>query len=177
MLSGAGSGGTPAINGNAVSGCQQPASLIFGGCATWYKSSPLAAIKAQAANASVTYLDGTDANAAASAAAQADVAIVFATQWEGEGFDLQSLSLPNNVVDPYNQSYDQNALITAVAAKAKRVVVVLENGSPVLMPWIGNVNAVLESWRIVVIGALKGKLSDPLAVIFQSVLRPGLETR
>ncbi|MGF6674479.1 beta-glucosidase [Paraburkholderia tuberum] len=146
VLSGAGSGGTPAINGNAVSGCQQPASLIFGGCATWYKSSPLAAIKAQAANASVTYLDGTDANAAASAAAQADVAIVFATQWEGEGFDLQSLSLPNNVVDPYNQSYDQNALITAVAAKAKRVVVVLENGSPVLMPWIGNVNAVLESW-------------------------------
>jgi beta-glucosidase len=36
--------------------------------------------------------------------------------------------------------------IAAVAAKAKRVVVVLENGSPVLMPWIDNVHAVLEAW-------------------------------
>jgi len=147
VLSGGGSGGTPAANDNAVSGCQNPPGpLTIAQCATWYKSSPLAAIKAYTPNASVTYFDGTDANAAASAAAQADVAIVFATQWESEGFDLSSLGLPGNKADPYNETYDQNAMIAAVAAKAKRVIVVLENGSPVLMPWLGNVNAVLEAW-------------------------------
>ena len=146
VLSGGGSGAVPAIDGNAVADCQAPAGTLFGGCATWYKSAPLAAIQAKAPNAKVSFLDGTDATAAANAAATADVAIVFATQWQSEGLDLTSLSLPDNVADPLNQHYDQNALIAAVAAKAKRVIVVLENGSPVLMPWLGNVHAVLESW-------------------------------
>ncbi|UOB54780.1 glycoside hydrolase family 3 C-terminal domain-containing protein [Burkholderia pyrrocinia] len=146
VLSGGGSGAVPAIDGNAVTTCQQPADTLFGGCATWYKSAPLAAIRAKAPNASVSYLDGTDANAAASAAAQADVAIVFATQWQTEGLDLASLSLPDAKADPYNQQYDQNALIAAVAAKAKRTIVVLENGSPVLMPWLANVHGVLDAW-------------------------------
>ncbi|WP_343727574.1 glycoside hydrolase family 3 C-terminal domain-containing protein [Burkholderia seminalis] len=146
VLSGGGSGAVPAIDGNAVTTCEQPAGTLFGGCATWYKSAPLAAIRAKAPNASVSYLDGTDANAAAAAAAQADVAIVFATQWQTEGLDLASLSLPDAKADPYNQQYDQNALIAAVAAKAKRVVVVLENGSPVLMPWLANVHGVLDAW-------------------------------
>ncbi|MEO6853723.1 MAG: glycoside hydrolase family 3 C-terminal domain-containing protein, partial [Rhodoferax sp.] len=84
--------------------------------------------------------------AAATAAAAADVAIVFATQWQTEGADLPNLSLPNNAADPANQAYDQNALITAVAAVAKRSVVVLETGTAVTMPWLGNVNAVMEAW-------------------------------
>ncbi|KAG8152216.1 glycoside hydrolase family 3 C-terminal domain-containing protein [Burkholderia catarinensis] len=146
VLSGGGSGAVPAIDGNAVTTCQQPPDTLFGGCATWYKSAPLAAIRAKAPNASVSYLDGTDASAAATAAAQADVAIVFATQWQTEGLDLASLSLPDAKADPYNQQYDQNALIAAVAAKAKRVIVVLENGSPVLMPWLANVHGVLDAW-------------------------------
>jgi beta-glucosidase len=145
VLSGGGSGAVPAAAGNAVSGCQSASPLITS-CATWYKSSPLAAIKAKAPSATVTYFDGTNSAAAATAAASADVAIVFATQWETEGTDLTSLSLPDNTVDPSNQSYDQNALISAVAAKARRVIVVLENGSPVLMPWLGNVHGVLETW-------------------------------
>ena len=145
VLSGGGSGAVPAAAGNAVSGCVS-ASALLSTCATWYKSAPLAAIKAKAPNATVTFYDGTNATAAATAAASADVAIVFATQWETEGADLSSLSLPSNTTDSYNESYDQNALITAVAAQAKRVIIVLENGSPVLMPWISNVHGVLESW-------------------------------
>jgi beta-glucosidase len=145
VLSGGGSGAVPAAAGNAVSGCVS-ASPLLSTCATWYKSAPLAAIKAKAPNATVTFVDGTNPAAAATAAAKADVAIVFATQWETEGADLPSLSLPSNTTDSFNQTYDQNALITAVAAQAKRVIVVLENGSPVLMPWLGNVHDVLESW-------------------------------
>jgi len=145
VISGGGSGAVPARDGNAVT-CLVPSSGIFSTCATWYKSAPLAAIRAIAPNATVTYLDGSDATAAAAAAAAADVAIVFATQWQTEGTDLSSLSLPNNTTDPANQAYDQNALITAVAAAAKRSVVVLETGSAVTMPWLANVNAVVEAW-------------------------------
>ncbi|CAM2150981.1 beta-glucosidase [Pararobbsia alpina] len=145
VLSGGGSGAVPAAAGNAVSGCQSTSALLSL-CGTWYKSAPLAAIKAKAPSATVTYFDGTDAAAAATAAASADVAIVFATQWETEGVDLSSLALPNATTDSYNENYDQDALITAVAAQARRVIVVLENGSPVLMPWLANVHGVLESW-------------------------------
>jgi beta-glucosidase len=115
-------------------------------CATYYKSAPLDAIRANAPNATVTYLDGSDANAASAAAAAADAAIVFGTQFETEGADLSSLDLPNNTTDPANQAYDQNALIAAVAASAKRSVVVLESGTAVTMPWVDNVHAVLEAW-------------------------------
>ncbi|MEX3981192.1 beta-glucosidase [Paraburkholderia sp. EG287A] len=145
VMSGGGSGGVPAADGNAVSGCQSGNPLLSS-CATWYKSSPYNAIKAKAPQATVTYFDGTNAAAAASGAASADVAIVFATQWESEGTDLANLSLPDNKADPSNQPYDQNALINAVAAKAKRVIVVLENGSPVTMPWLGSVHGVVEAW-------------------------------
>jgi len=145
VLSGGGSGGVPAADGNAVSGCQSGNPLLSS-CATWYKSSPFSAIKAKAPQATVTYLDGTNAAAAASAAANADVAIVFATQWESEGTDLANLSLPDSKADPSNQSYDQNALINAVAARAKRTIIVLENGSPVTMPWLDSVHGVLEAW-------------------------------
>lgn len=145
VISGGGSGAVPAADGNAVSGCQSASPLITT-CATWYKSSPLTAIRSKLPHAAVTFVDGTNAASAAAAASKADVAIVFATQWETEGSDLSSLSLPNAQTDPSNEQYDQNALIAAVAAKAKRVIVVLENGSPVLMPWIENVQGVLESW-------------------------------
>lgn len=145
VISGGGSGAVPARDGNAVT-CLVPGSGLFSTCATWYKSAPLAAIRAIAPNATITYLDGSDATAAATAAAAADVAIVFATQWQTEGQDLPNLSLPNNAADPANQAYDQNALITAVAAAAKRSVVVLETGTAVTMPWLANVNAVVEAW-------------------------------
>ncbi|WP_394836503.1 glycoside hydrolase family 3 C-terminal domain-containing protein [Pendulispora rubella] len=147
VLSGGGAGGVPPVDGNAVTGCQEPPGPVFPPhCATWYKSAPLAAIKAKAPGANLTFLDGNDSTAAAEAAAKAEVAIVFATQWESEGSDLPSLALPDQHADPYNQRYDQNALIEAVAAKAKRLVVVLQTGSPIVMPWLDRAHAVLEVW-------------------------------
>lgn len=148
VISGGGAASTPPRDGNAVD-CLKPGSLNGGhvsACAVWYKSSPLAAIRAKAPGATVTYFDGTDAAAAAAAAANADVAIVFGIQWESEGGDLPSLNLPDNAADPANQAYDQNALIAAVAARAKRSIVVLENGTAVTMPWLSSVNAVLAAW-------------------------------
>ena len=84
----------------------------------------------------VTYISGDDLAAAAAAAKKADVAIVFAYQWESEGMDLKTLDL----------SDDQNKLIEAVAAANPKTIVVLETGSPATMPWIDKVAGVVEAW-------------------------------
>ena len=60
----------------------------------WFPTSPLRAIRAQASNANVQFDSGADPAAAAALAKTADVAIVFAYQWESEGMDFDSLSLP-----------------------------------------------------------------------------------
>jgi beta-glucosidase len=99
-------------------------------------SSPLHAIAAKAPHARVTFTDGEDVDAAASAAKDADVAIVFATAWEIEGHDAEGLSLP----------HDQDRLIAATAAANPRTIVVLETGNPVVMPWHDQVDGILEAW-------------------------------
>ena len=99
--------------------------------------SPLSGITARAGSgATVTSYSGTDPTQAANAAAQAQVAIVFASYPEGEGSDLTSISLPNN----------QDAMIEAVAAANPNTIVVLNTGGPVLMPWLSSVKGVLEAW-------------------------------
>jgi beta-glucosidase len=99
-------------------------------------SSPLAAIKAIAPSATVTFNDGTDPSAAAALAASSNVAIVFESDWESEGMDRVDLSFPSA----------QDALVAAVAAANPHTVVVLENGGAHVMPWLANVSAVLEAW-------------------------------
>ena len=106
---------------------------------TYHNSSPLKAIQAIQAiapGAQISYIDGKDPTAAAAAARDADIAIVFATQWATEAEDNRDIALPDN----------QDALINAVAAVQAKTVVVLESGGPVLMPWIDRVPAVVEAW-------------------------------
>ncbi|WP_260928126.1 beta-glucosidase family protein [Novosphingobium sp. 9] len=103
---------------------------------TWHNSSPLRAIRALAPQADVSYVDGSDPQAAARAAKGADLVLVFATQWRTEAEDVTSLSLPDH----------QDALIETVAAANPHTAVVLETGGPVLMPWLGKVPAVLAAW-------------------------------
>jgi beta-glucosidase len=102
----------------------------------WHPSSPLAAIAGAAPQADIRFHDGEDRAGAAQLAASCDVAIVVANQWTTEFLDAPDLSLP----------HDQDALIAAVAAANARTIVVLETGGPVLMPWLGDVAAVMEAW-------------------------------
>ena len=102
----------------------------------WFPTSPLRAIRAKAPNANVQFDSGADPAAAAALAKTADVAIIFAYQWESEGMDLDSLSLPHH----------QDDLIAKVAAANPRTIVVIESGGPVTMPWVDQVNAILEAW-------------------------------
>ena len=76
---------------------------------------------------------------AVAAAKAAQVAVVFAglpDSYESEGYDREHMALPAC----------QNRLIEAVAAANPDTVVVLYNGSPVEMPWIGKVKGVLEAY-------------------------------
>ncbi|WP_082584749.1 glycoside hydrolase family 3 protein [Caulobacter sp. Root655] len=99
-------------------------------------SSPLRALRKALPDAKVSFDSGYAPEAAVLAAAKADVVIVFATQWQSEGVDSGSLTLANG----------QDALIAAVAKANPNVVVVLETGNPVAMPWLGDVKAVVEAW-------------------------------
>jgi beta-glucosidase len=101
----------------------------------WFPTSPLRSIRAKVPSANVQYNSGADPSSAAALAKTADVAIVFAYQWEGEDMDLDSLSLPEN----------QDALIATVAAANPHTIVVLETGGPVTMPWANQVSAILEA--------------------------------
>jgi beta-glucosidase len=132
VLAGSGSSLVYPVGGNAVPGIK-PTS--WPGPVMYYPNAPLDALRRQAPGATVRFASGGDPKAAAALAADSDVAIVFATQWVGEAFDV-SLSLADN----------QDALIAAVAKANPRTVVVLETGGPVLMPWVGQVAALVEAW-------------------------------
>ncbi len=76
---------------------------------------------------------------AARVAAEADVAVLCIgrnAEWDTEGSDLPSMTLPGR----------QDDLVRAVAAVAKKTIVVLQTGGPVEMPWVSEVDAILQVW-------------------------------
>lgn len=95
---------------------------------------PLAGIKARAGDIPVTYTQGL--TGAADAARAADVAVVVAADYTGEGSDRTTLALPDG----------QDELIAAVTAANPRTVVVLNTSGSVLMPWLDDAGAVLANW-------------------------------
>ncbi|KAM6479568.1 glycoside hydrolase superfamily [Trichoderma sp. SZMC 28011] len=82
---------------------------------------------------------GDSIQEAVAIARDADVAIVVVgldAEWESEGYDRDSMDLPG----------EQDALIKAVAAANSRTVVVNQSGSPVSMPWVDEVAAIIQAW-------------------------------
>jgi beta-glucosidase len=74
--------------------------------------------------------------AARAAAAAADVAVVvvgLTEEQETEAVDKSTVALPG----------EQDALVRGVAGAARRTVVVVNAATPVLMPWAGEVDAIL----------------------------------
>ncbi|MEO3823509.1 glycoside hydrolase family 3 C-terminal domain-containing protein [Actinomadura sp. B10D3] len=94
------------------------------------------------AGATVTYTTGDDRAAAAAAARGADVALVFATDSQGEFFDKSCLTLECG--EPLRG--DQDGLISEVARANPNTIVVLNTGGPVLTPWAGQVKGIIEAW-------------------------------
>ncbi|MEQ1701136.1 MAG: glycoside hydrolase family 3 C-terminal domain-containing protein [Ilumatobacteraceae bacterium] len=76
---------------------------------------------------------------AVAAAAGAEVAVVIVgtnADWETEGEDRDTMDLPGA----------QDELVRRVAAANPNTVVVINAGSPVTMPWLDDVAAVLQVW-------------------------------
>lgn len=104
-----------------------------------YRSSDISPLKA----IRLGYQPPVDPNAiaeAAALAADADVALVFVGrtgEWDSEGADLpDTLALPG----------EQDALVAAVAAANPNTIVVLQTGTPVTLPWLDEVAAVIQAW-------------------------------
>ena len=134
MISGGGSAQVDPPGGNAIMPPGQGATHWQDHI--WFPTSPLKALQAKLPDTKIGFDPGTNLQSAANLARSSDLAIVFASQWESEGMDLPSLSLPDN----------QDALIEQVAAANPRTVVVLETGTAVTMPWLGSVAGVVEAW-------------------------------
>jgi beta-glucosidase len=102
-----------------------------------YTVRPVDAI-ARRAGSGVTVRTAADATvqAAVQAAAASDIAIVFGDKSAGEGRDFATLILPS----------EQNDMITKVAAVNPRTIVVLNTDAAMTMPWIDQVEGVLEAW-------------------------------
>ena len=72
-------------------------------------------------------------------AKQSDVVVLVVgtnSDWETEGNDRKSLSLPG----------EQDALIKKILAANKNTVLVINTGSPVSMPWLKSCPAILQTW-------------------------------
>ena len=137
VMSGAGSSQVQGADGPAVSipvGDEGPFAALM--TRSYHHSVPLNAIRDMAPQANVTFRSGYEVADAVTQAKKADVVIVFATKWATEGLDQADLTLPEG----------QDQLIAAVAEANSHVIVVLETGNPVTMPWLGKVPAVLEAW-------------------------------
>jgi beta-glucosidase len=97
---------------------------------------------------------------AAAAAAKADVALVVVgtnSVVESEGYDRESLALPGR----------QDDLVRAVAAANPRTVVLVNAGSPVLLPWREDVAAVL-------VGYFGGQeMGNAVADVLLGIAEPG----
>ena len=91
-------------------------------------------------DAKIEFDEGKDIGAAVDKVKRAEVVILGLGERpgiSGEGFDRTSLDLPDN----------QEQLLEAIVATGKPVVLVLENGRPLTIPWAAaNVPAILEAW-------------------------------
>ena len=134
VLSGGGSSAVKPPGGNAVLPSQAEAG--WPGPKLYQPSSPLLAMRKLAPQSRIDYADGKDRAAAVALAKSADVVVVFANQWAGESFDQPSMTLTD----------DQDGLIAAVAAANPRTLVVLQTNGPVRLPWLQEVDAVMEAW-------------------------------
>ncbi len=97
----------------------------------YYKSAPTKKDKNRKTEAELV-------SEAVAAAKAADVALVFVgltEEFEAEGYDRENINIPDS----------HNALVAEIAKANPNTVVVLAGGSVVLMPWLSEVKALLNS--------------------------------
>jgi beta-glucosidase len=86
--------------------------------------------------ATPSVLTSAIAPAVAAAKSASSAVVVVSDDTESEAADRPSLNLPSA----------QDELISAVAAANPHTTVVIDAGAPIVMPWLGQVGAVLDAW-------------------------------
>ncbi|MXO58467.1 glycosyl hydrolase [Altererythrobacter salegens] len=132
VISGGGSSQVYPDGVNAVPGI---APTTWPGPVVFNPSAPLQGLQDQLPGATFAYSSGDDPDEAAQLAAEADIAIVFGTQWASESIDV-----------PLTLGEGQDALVATVAKANPNTVVVLETAGPVMMPWADKVKGIVEAW-------------------------------
>ncbi|WP_448168576.1 beta-glucosidase [Burkholderia ambifaria] len=102
----------------------------------FFGPSPLAQLRARLPGATIDFDSGAHIADAVALAEKAEVVIVNAIRHEGERFDCPDMTLP----------YGQDDLIEAVARVNPNVVVVLQTGNPIAMPWRDKVRGIVQAW-------------------------------
>ncbi|TFK93148.1 glycoside hydrolase family 3 protein [Polyporus arcularius HHB13444] len=98
--------------------------------------------------------------AAEKLAAESDAVIVVAglsPDWESEGFDRPTLDMPGR----------QNELIARVGKANPKTVVCLQAGSAVAMPWVNEVNGIIQAWYS------GNEAGNALADVIYGTINPG----
>ena len=81
--------------------------------------------------------DHSNLDAAVAACKEADVVVIMAGLIATEGADMPAPELP----------YNQDAMVAALLGQCPRTVVVLKSSAPMILPWIGDADTVLEVWN------------------------------
>jgi beta-glucosidase len=114
--------------------------------------SPLSGITTRAAanHDTVVYTDGSVVADAVAAAKAASVAVVVVGDSESEGVDEPNLEFNGDTCTLVGActppTIAPNTLVQAVEAANPNTIVVLDTGSPVLMPWLPQTKALLEAF-------------------------------
>lgn len=127
-------GGSSQVYGKGGNPIKTPQTGMFP--KVYHPSSPMLALQELLPGSQMEFNSGADVAAASKLAQTADITIVFAQQWASEGYDVETLNLPDG----------QNELISAVAKANTKTIVVLETGGAVFMPWLDQVSGVLQAW-------------------------------
>ncbi|EFX05617.1 beta-glucosidase [Grosmannia clavigera kw1407] len=77
-----------------------------------------------------------DAVSLAGSAEQVVLVVGLNGEWESEGFDRPNMDLPPHT----------DRLVSAVLAANPDIVVVVQSGSPVSMPWVDDAATILQAW-------------------------------
>lgn len=97
-------------------------------------------VRKEVPGSQIVFDEGKDIEQAVAKAKEADVVVLGFGEKQGisgEGFDRSELALPGN----------QELLLEALVATQKPVVLVLQNGRPLTIPWAAaHVPAILEAW-------------------------------
>lgn len=127
------------------------------GVQVFHPNSLVEALKRNLPQTDILFYNGEDLNKINKEISNENtIVFVVANQWSKETRDHSSLSLPNN----------QDQLISSISALNNNVIVILQTGGAVKMPWEASVRGIIEAWYSGIGGG------DAIANIILGIVNP-----